>query len=145
MTARSQLSFCFSIKLSHVSNSSRSGKKGSGLTWWLVWLVWLVALQKLENGMKLISQFYWDKTLGWFQCQQVVTRQAPGTRQEASHQNKIHNSSLLVIVMIVIVIVITNIIIVLTCQHPGPVWWRGCCKTLSWGCWLRNISALSSP
>ena len=40
---------------------------------------------------------------------------------------------LLVIVMIVIVIVITNIVIVLTCQPPGPVWWRGCWNTLLWG------------
>ena len=120
MTARSQLCFCFLIKLSHVSNSSPD--------WQEKFRTDLVTagLQKLENGMKLISQFYWHKTWGWFRCQQVVTRQAAG-----SHQNKIHNFSLLMIVMIVIVI--TNIVIVLTCQPPGPVWWRGCWKTLLWG------------
>ena len=55
MTARSQLSFCFLIKLSHVSNSSPD--------WQEKFRADLVtgAAQKLENGMKLISQFYCTK------------------------------------------------------------------------------------
>ena len=50
------INFLFIIKLSHVLKSSRMVRKlGGSLGDCLP--------QKLQNGMKLISQFYWDKTL----------------------------------------------------------------------------------